>query len=142
VSSPARPRTVRDPLWHNVPLDADAASVVDTPEFQRLRRVKQLGFAHLVYPGAVHTRFLHALGVYHLCRRAMERLEERGLFDELDADDRDVLPLVPLAALLRRSSPTRSRGTTRSWPTGSCAPTRSGAPSKPSTPRRRSTSAP
>ena len=54
--------TIRDPLWQNVTLDAAAAAVVDTPEFQRLRRVKQLGFAHLVYPGAVHNRFLHALG--------------------------------------------------------------------------------
>ena len=68
-------RTVRDPLWQNVHLEAAAAAVVDTPEFQRLRRVKQLGFAHLVYPGAVHNRFLHALGVYHLTGRAIDTLE-------------------------------------------------------------------
>ena len=100
MSGSARPRTVRDPLWRNVQLDAAAAAVVDTPEFQRLRRVKQLGFAHLVYPGAVHTRFLHALGVYHLCRRAMERLRERGLLAGLEPEDGRLLPLVPLAALL------------------------------------------
>ena len=100
MSGSARPRTVRDPLWHNVRLDAAAAAVVDTPEFQRLRRVKQLGFAHLVYPGAVHTRFLHALGVYHLCRRAMARLGERGLLEGLGPEDGRLLPLVPLAALL------------------------------------------
>ncbi len=95
-----RPRTVRDPLWNNVRLDADAAAVVDTPEFQRLRRVKQLGFAHLVYPGAVHTRFLHALGVHHLTRRALEALEARGALEALDAGHRETLPLLPLAALL------------------------------------------
>ena len=95
-----RARTVRDPLWHNVRLDADAAAVVDTPEFQRLRRVKQLGFAHLVYPGAVHTRFLHALGVHYLTRRALADLEERGALETLDADEREALPLIPLAALL------------------------------------------
>ena len=95
-----RPRTVRDPLWHNVRLDADAAAVVDSPAFQRLRRVKQLGFAHLVYPGAVHTRFLHALGVHHLTRRALADLDDRGALDRLGAEARETLPLIPLAALL------------------------------------------
>jgi hypothetical protein len=96
----SRPRTVRDPLWHNVRLEAEAAAVVDTPEFQRLRRVKQLGFAHLVYPGAVHTRFLHALGVYHLTCRALGELEGRGALEPLGPEDRELLPLIPLAALL------------------------------------------
>ncbi len=99
-SAGGRPRTVRDPLWHNIRLEAEAAAVVDTPEFQRLRRVKQLGFAHLVYPGAVHTRFLHALGVYHLTRRALEELERRGSLAPLAPPDRELLPLIPLAALL------------------------------------------
>ena len=38
-----RPRTIRDPLWGNIRLDADAAEILDTPQFQRLRGVKQLG---------------------------------------------------------------------------------------------------
>ena len=98
--SEPRPRTVRDPLWHNIRLEATAAAVVDTPEFQRLRRVKQLGFAHLVYPGAVHSRFLHALGVYHLTSRAIERLRAAGELERLRADERERIPLVRLAALL------------------------------------------
>jgi HD superfamily phosphohydrolase len=93
-------RTVRDPLWGNITLDATAASIVDAPEFQRLRRVKQLGFAHLVYPGAVHTRFLHALGVYHLTGRAVDTLEGKGALAGLSADERAELPIVRLAALL------------------------------------------
>ncbi len=93
-------RTVRDPLWGNVTLDAAAAAVVDAPEFQRLRRVKQLGFAHLVYPGAVHTRFLHALGVYHLTGRAIEALERKGALAGLSDAERATLPAVRLAALL------------------------------------------
>lgn len=93
-------RTVRDPLWGNVTLDRAAASIVDAPEFQRLRRVKQLGFAHLVYPGAVHTRFLHALGVYHLSRRAMDALDRKGLLSQLTTDELETLPVVRLAALL------------------------------------------
>ncbi|MFW6192171.1 MAG: HD domain-containing protein, partial [Gemmatimonadota bacterium] len=74
--------------------------MVDTPEFQRLRRVKQLGFAHLVYPGAVHTRFLHALGVYHLTRRALETLRRDGGLEPLSGSEREEVPLLPLAALL------------------------------------------
>ena len=93
-------RTIRDPLWQNVHLDATAAAVVDAPEFQRLRRVKQLGFAHLVYPGAVHNRFLHALGVYHLTGRAIETLERKGHLDSLDDLARLTIPEIKLAALL------------------------------------------
>jgi hypothetical protein len=87
-------------VWQNIRLEPAAAGIVDTPEFQRLRRVKQLGFAHLVYPGAVHTRFLHALGVYHLTTRAIERLRESGDLERLSAAERDAVPLVRLAALL------------------------------------------
>jgi HD superfamily phosphohydrolase len=93
-------RVVRDPVWNNVRLDAVAAEVIDTPQFQRLRRVKQLGFAHLVYPGAVHTRFNHAIGVYGLTRRAMASLRWNRSLDGLSEADAADLPLIPLAALL------------------------------------------
>jgi len=53
---------VRDPLWNNIRLDPEAVAVVDTAAVQRLRYVRQLGHAFLVYPGATHTRFEHALG--------------------------------------------------------------------------------
>ena len=96
----SRGRTVRDPVWQNIRLDPDAARIVDAPEFQRLRRVKQLGFAHLVYPGAVHNRFLHALGVYHLTSRAIERLDRNGALELLGPSDLAELSLVRLAALL------------------------------------------
>lgn len=96
----ARIRTIRDPLWGNVRVDEDAAEILDAPQFQRLRRVKQLGFAHLVYPGGVHNRFLHALGVYHLVSRAISRLHRDGHLEALDAEDMDELPVVRLGALL------------------------------------------
>ncbi|MGQ0536718.1 MAG: HD domain-containing protein [Methanobacteriota archaeon] len=67
---PAREVTVRDPIHDYIRLAREAAAVVDLPEFQRLRRVRQLGTANLVYPGANHTRFEHALGAYHLASRA------------------------------------------------------------------------
>ncbi len=96
----ARIRTIRDPLWGNVRVDGDAAEILDAPQFQRLRRVKQLGFAHLVYPGGVHNRFLHALGVYHLVSRAISCLERDGHLEPLDAADLEELPIVRLGALL------------------------------------------
>ena len=95
-----RPRTIRDPVWGNIRLGAEAAKVVDTPEFQRLRRVKQLGVTHLVYPGGVHSRFLHAVGVYHLVSTAITHLEREGHLDALSDEDRADIPVVHLAALL------------------------------------------
>ena len=65
---------VRDPLWNNIRLEPQALLVLDTPAVQRLRYVRQLGHAFLVYPGATHTRFEHALGAYHLARRVVAEL--------------------------------------------------------------------
>ncbi len=69
---------IRDPLWDNIQLDPAALSVLDTPPLQRLRYVRQLGHAFLVYPGATHSRFEHALGAYHLTGRALTVLQQRG----------------------------------------------------------------
>jgi hypothetical protein len=70
----SQPEVVRDPLWNNIHLEPAALTVLDTAAVQRLRYVRQLGHAFLVYPGATHTRFEHALGAYHLARRALEQL--------------------------------------------------------------------
>jgi uncharacterized protein len=86
---------VRDPLWNNIRLDPEALAVVDTPAVQRLRYVRQLGHAFLVYPGATHSRFEHALGAYHLARRALSQLEEAGDV-RLDGADRLRLKLAAL----------------------------------------------
>lgn len=88
---------IRDPLWDNIQLDADALAVLDTPPVQRLRYVRQLGHAFLVYPGATHSRFEHALGAYHLTGRALGILEQRG---ELGRVPREERLAVRLAALL------------------------------------------
>jgi hypothetical protein len=90
-------KVVRDLLWHNIQLEPAALRAVDTPAFQRLRYVRQLGHAFLVYPGATHTRFEHALGAYQLARRALGGLRERGQLEGLG--DADGL-LIRLAALL------------------------------------------
>ncbi len=88
---------IRDPIWNNIRVDEIALALVDTPVFQRLRYVRQLGLAYLVYPGATHTRFEHALGAYHLSKVAIALLRERdGLSDVCDEE----CTVVTLAALL------------------------------------------
>jgi hypothetical protein len=82
---------IRDPLWNNVRVDPLAMRFVDTRAFQRLRYVRQLGLAFLVYPGATHSRFEHAVGTYHLARRTLEALDGEG---------GDEAPVVRAAALL------------------------------------------
>jgi uncharacterized protein len=88
---------IRDPLWNNIRLDPLAQRLVDTAAFQRLRYVRQLGLAYLVYPGATHTRFEHALGTYLLARRALSLLEDR---DVLSPSELDECRLIRTAALL------------------------------------------
>ena len=88
---------IRDPLWKNIRVDPLALRLVDTPAFQRLRYVRQLGLAYLVYPGASHSRFEHALGAYHLAQRALSLFAERGLERELSPDG---CRIVRCAALL------------------------------------------
>jgi uncharacterized protein len=88
---------IRDPLWNTIRLDPLAMALVDTPAFQRLRYVRQLGLAFLVYPGATHSRLEHALGTFHLARLAVSLLDERG---ELGAVAREECMLVRAAALL------------------------------------------
>ena len=97
MTTPPHDKLVRDPLWNTISLDPTAVRIVDTAEFQRLRYIRQLGLAHLVYPGATHTRFDHALGVYHLTVTALRQLRERGgVPDEVW----EGAELVPYAALL------------------------------------------
>jgi len=88
---------VRDVLWQNITLEPAAAAVMDTAAFQRLRYIRQLGHAFLVYPGATHSRFEHALGAYGLARRALAGLHERGALTGFIPQD---LLFIRLGALL------------------------------------------
>ena len=88
---------IRDPLWDNIRLDQAALLALDTPAVQRLRYIRQVGHSFLVYPGATHSRFEHALGAYHLTRRALSALEELGELEPATADD---CLAVRMAALL------------------------------------------
>ena len=72
---------IRDPVHGLVvfsgsdPFEQLIWSLINAPEFQRLRRIKQLGFSELVYPGATHTRFSHSVGVFHTARELVGLLK-------------------------------------------------------------------
>ncbi|MCS6804509.1 MAG: HD domain-containing protein [Acidobacteriota bacterium] len=81
-------RIYRDPVHNIIALDQDneldrlLIALIDTPEFQRLRRIRQLGLALYVYQGAEHSRFVHSLGVMHLMRRILTRLGQKHHIDQ------------------------------------------------------------
>jgi len=78
-------KILNDPIYGFVALPGDLISeLINHPYFQRLRRIKQLGMTNLVYPGALHTRFHHALGAMHLMTDAVDvlRAKEIEITDE------------------------------------------------------------
>ena len=87
---------IRDPLWNNIRVDDVALRLIDTATFQRLRYVRQLGLAYLVYPGATHTRFEHALGAYHLARRTLALLAERGELARVESSEGAIIMAAAL----------------------------------------------
>lgn len=62
-------------LWADI--DRTAWDLIGTPEFQRLRRIRQLGFSEFVFPGATHSRFSHSIGVFHNARRLLKVVEKQ-----------------------------------------------------------------
>ncbi len=74
MSSRKRYSVLRDPVHGDVYLTHEELRLLDTPEMQRLRGIKQLGTAYLVYPGAVHTRFDHSIGTVHATQRVIDAI--------------------------------------------------------------------
>lgn len=72
-----RHKIIIDPVHGDVGLSKLETELIDTPTFQRLKGIKQLGFAHTVYPGARHTRFEHSLGVMHIMSRILESFRSK-----------------------------------------------------------------
>lgn len=72
-------KILNDPVYGFISLRHDIIhDLIDHPWFQRLRRISQLGLSHLVYPGAVHNRFHHALGAMHLMHHAIDEIRLKG----------------------------------------------------------------
>ena len=81
-------KLIYDPLYGYIELEKYLLDIIDTPEFQRLRDIKQLGCATYVFPSATHTRFEHSLGVSYLCGIFIKSIKENQ--PELGINDDDI----------------------------------------------------
>ena len=73
-------KIINDPVYGFIPIRADLLfDLIEHPFIQRMRHIRQLGLAELVYPGAIHTRFHHAVGAMHLMHQALEVLRNKGV---------------------------------------------------------------
>jgi HD superfamily phosphohydrolase len=73
-------KIINDPVYGFLTIPTETVyDVIQHPYFQRLRRIRQLGLSELVYPGATHTRFHHALGALNLMIRAVDTLKRKGV---------------------------------------------------------------
>jgi HD superfamily phosphohydrolase len=91
-----RHKIIIDPVHGDIGLSKLETELIDTPTFQRLKGIKQLGFAHTVYPGARHSRFEHSLGVMHIMSRILESFKSK----DKDAVPDDHFRKQRIAALL------------------------------------------
>jgi HD superfamily phosphohydrolase len=79
-------KIINDPVYGFITLDHDLLlDIVAHPFYQRMRRIQQMAFAHLVYPGAMHSRLHHSLGAYHLMCNAVAELKAKGV--EIDKEE-------------------------------------------------------
>ena len=90
-------KAIRDPVWGYIHVPDPVLALIDTEDFQRLRNITQLGYVHLVYPGARHSRFEHSLGVYHLAKQFLARLLDS--VPPLELDDEDVRVFIAATLL-------------------------------------------
>ncbi|MBM7555580.1 HD domain-containing protein [Halanaerobacter jeridensis] len=78
-------KIIRDPIHGDIKIKKKFVDVIDTPEFQRLRRINHLGTGNLLFPAAEYTRFSHSLGTFHVMKLIINHFEE--VFAELDLED-------------------------------------------------------
>ncbi len=91
------PKVIRDPVHELIPFEDHPCDrllwdLINTREFQRLRRIKQLGVCELVFPGANHSRFVHSIGVMHIARSFLARIQR--VWPELLDPERETLVLA------------------------------------------------
>lgn len=90
---------IRDPIHGTIELSDSEVALLDSPAYQRLRAIKQLGFAEFSFPGATHNRFLHSIGVAHLASEAFDNIFRTWRFSAPEVRSR-LKTALRLAALL------------------------------------------
>src|SRR5438067_12372647 len=86
-------KLIRDAVHGDIEMGALEVELMDTPEFQRLRGIKQLGTAYLVFPSAVHTRFEHSLGTSWMAHRMLQSLQRT---QKISSDDETIIRVAAL----------------------------------------------
>ena len=88
-------KVFNDPVYGFINIPSELIfDIIEHPYVQRLRRIRQMGLAHLVYPGALHTRFNHALGAMHLMQNTVDSLRNKG--QEISNDECEALLIAIL----------------------------------------------
>lgn len=88
-------KIINDPVYGFITIPSNLIyDLLQHPYFQRLRNIKQLGMTHLVYPGALHTRFHHALGAMHLMQSAIETLRSKA--NEITSEEEEAVAIAIL----------------------------------------------
>jgi HD superfamily phosphohydrolase len=75
IYTPVKSKIIRDPIHGDIKIGGVFLDLIEAPEVQRLLNIKQLGFTHLVFPGAHHTRLEHSLGTYYLAYKVADSLK-------------------------------------------------------------------
>ena len=88
-------KIINDPVYGFITIPSDLIyDLIEHPYVQRMRYIKQLGMTHLVYPGALHTRFHHALGAMHLMGMALETIKSKGQY--ISAEEEEAVSIAIL----------------------------------------------
>mgnify|MGYP003469377776 FL=1 len=89
--------TVKDPLWQNIPMTKEIKALTEVEAVQKLARIKQNGPTYHIYPGAVHTRLSHSIGVYYLGRQILLSLAKKS--DELPFTEKGIMSFLSACLL-------------------------------------------
>ncbi|HAJ82047.1 MAG TPA: phosphohydrolase, partial [Zunongwangia profunda] len=95
MASKNKLKILNDPIYGFITIPSQRIfNIIEHPYFQRLRRISQMGLSYLVYPGAHHTRFQHAIGCVHLMQKAVRVLRFKGV--EISTDEEEALQIAIL----------------------------------------------
>lgn len=97
MEKPEKTKEIRDPVHGDIEFFESELEIINTPEFQRMRGIRQLGLGYLVYPGAHHTRFEHSLGVAHMVNKIAYSLRKNCGNDAISDEE---IRFVRLLALI------------------------------------------